>query len=402
MNNVSTYVMPSMAVIDTVTWTWKSDYMGAPVNSIWTTLPYVDPNEPEPKIPGTSSGLSAGATARIGAGVAVALLVVGLGVFYWRRKKQALSHTTDANRDQLAKATSETEGVCGPGLVFGSDNDQNIPEGGIGARDGRDNGTGSETNEKLSPVSVGTLSAATTLQQQADQYTKESPKHAKGMVPMDDAALAAALLQAEDDATHKPRNATNYNSSSPNSPIAQYQQPHTQYTSAPFDQFKDDLLIKPTTQLTYVSGPQSVPDSEALIERSSPGVPAHVIHARQVDQNGLYPPLTPARPHVPSSSIIVGGPVTYPVHSLGAQGDGFYHPGVGPRAVSFSAAANEANAQVIGGSTRADAGTPGPRSPQLPYRDPQMLRDLDDIKRMVEREQGPKSPHTIVPPVSWP
>lgn len=409
VNNISSYVMPSMAVIDTVTWTWKSDYTGAPVDSIWTTLPYNDPNEPEPNIPGTlpgtlpgtSSGLSAGAKAGIGAGVATALLLVGLGVFYWRRKKQALSLTTDANNDQLANAKSGTEGACGPGLVLGLDNDQNIHIDGLVARGGRDNGNGSETNEKSSPVSTGPLSAATTLQQQADQYTKGTPKHAKGTVPIDDAALAAALLQAEDDATHTPRNATNYNSSSLNSPIAQHRQPHTQYISASFDQLKDDLMIKPTTQFTYVSGPQSVPDSEALIERSSPGVPVHVIHARQVDQNGLYPPLTPARPHVSPSSVIVGGPVTYPIHSPEAQEDGFYHPGVGPRALSFSAAANEAKAQTLGGSTKAGAGTPDPRSPQLPFRDPQMLRDLDDITRIIEREQAPKSPHTIVPPVSW-
>lgn len=399
MNGTSSYVMPSMAVIDTVTWTWKSAYTGAPVGSIWTTLPYV---APEGKIPGASSGLSVGATAGIGIGVAVALLAVGLGVFYWRRKKQALSNTTDANSDQPTKVKSETEGVCAPELIRGSGSDQNTPKGGLVARGGgRDDGTGLEINEKSSTVSTGPLSAATTLQQQTDQYTKGNSKNAEDMVSMDDTALAAALLQAEDDATQKPRNATIYNTSLPSSPIAQHQQPHTQYISGPFDQFKDDM-IKPTTQFTYVSGPQSVPDSEALIERSSPGVPLHVIHARQVDQNGLYPPLTPARPHAVASSVIVGGPVTYPVHSPGAQGDNFYRPGLGPQAVSFSAAVKEANVQAMGGSTSAGAGSPSPRSPQLPYRDPQMMRDLDDITRMIQQEQEPKSPHTIVPPISWP
>lgn len=390
-----TYVMPSMAVIDTNTWTWKTEYTG-------------------------TGGMSTGAKVGVGVGVVAALLAVGLSVFCWRRKK-ALAQTLDANNRDLAEAKRGTEGVYGPELALGSDSDQNVTKGGLVSAQARHEShiTESETsNEMPSPMSTGTLSAATTLplyasstEQQQDQYTKGKSIKSTPL-KMDDAALAAALLQAEDHASHKPKNTPHYNSSSPTSPITRYQQPHTQYTGPYFDQGKDDMLNK-LTQITHVSGPQSVPDSEALIERSSPGVPVHVIHARELDQDGLYPPLTPARPHVAPSSVMVGGPVTYPVHSPDALGsDQGYHPG----ALSFSAAVNEANAHAarMGDPTSAgagvDMGMAGPRAPQLPYRDPQMpyrdpqmLKDLDDIARMIEMEKEPKSPHTIVPAVDqWP
>ncbi|KAF9337901.1 hypothetical protein BG006_001888 [Podila minutissima] len=387
----SSHVIPSMAVIDTNTWTWKTEYTGAPLES---------------------GGMSMGAKVGVGVGVVAALLAVGLSVFCWRRKK-ALAQTVDANNNNLAEAKRGTEGVYGPGLVLRSDSDQNVTKGGLVSIQARHEShiTESETsNEMPSPMSTETLNAATTLplyasstEQQQDQFTKGKSKGLKSTpLKMDDAALAAALLQAEDHASHKPKNTPHYNSSSPTSPITRCQQPHTQYTAEPyFDQGKDDMSKRPT-QITYVSGPQSVPDSEALIERSSPGVPVHVIHARELDQDGLYPPLTPARPHVASSSIMVGGPVAYPVHSPDAPGsDQGYHP----RALSFSAAVNEANAHAtrMGDPTSAGAGVgmgmTGPRAPQLPYRHSQMLKDLDNIARIIEMEKEPKSPHTIVPAV---
>ncbi|KAG0086762.1 hypothetical protein BGZ93_011338 [Podila epicladia] len=405
VGNLSTYVMPSMAVIDTNTWTWKTEYTGAPLDSIWRSY----------KTDVAPGGLSSGAKAGVGVGVVVALLAVGLGVFCWRRKS-ALAQT-DTHSENLAEAKSRTEGANDPGLVLGSESDQNITKGGLVSAQGRDEHhiTGSETsNEIPSPMSTGPLSAATTLplyasstEQQQNQYTEGKSKGLKSTpLEMDDAALAAALLQAEDHASHKPKNTSHYNSSAPTTPAIRHQHPHTQYTSAPYyDQGKGDMSIKPT-QITYVSGPQSVPDSEALIERSSPGVPAHVIHARQVDQNGLYPPLTPARPHVASTSVMVGGPVTYPVHSRDAPGsDQGRLSGLGTRSLSFSAAVNEANAHAarMGDPTSAgagvDMGMTGPRAPQLPYRDPQMVKDLDNIARIIEMEKEPKSPHTIVPPV---
>ncbi|KAG0022046.1 hypothetical protein BGZ81_008704 [Podila clonocystis] len=386
VNNMDTYVMPSMAVIDTNTWTWKTEYKGASVDNIWTKPPDVVPNNPDvvPNNPDetpnvndvASGGMSSGAKAGVGAGVVVALLAVGLGVFCWRRKK-AVAQTVDANNKDLTKTKIGTEGMYSPGLVLRSRSDQNVTEGGLVSAQARHEirTTGSETsNEMPSPISSEPLSAATTLplytsstEQQQDQYTKGKPNDFKSTpLETDDAALAAALLQAEDHASHKPKNNPQYNNSSPTTPTTRYRQPHTQYISGPYyDQSKDDTSTMPT----QLSGPQSVPDSEALIERSAPGVPAHVIHAHQLDQHGLYPPLTPARPHVASSSVMVGGPATYPVHSAGA----------GVMAMT------------------------GPRSPQLPYRDPQMLRDLDDIARIIQMDQEPKSPHTIVPPVDqWP
>ncbi|KAG0031411.1 hypothetical protein BGZ82_006986 [Podila clonocystis] len=433
VGTVDTYVMPSMAVIDTNTWTWKTEYTGASVDKIWTTPevgppdvgppdvgpPDVGPNNPDetPHVNDVASGgMSSGAKAGVGAGVVVALLAVGLGVFCWRRKK-AVAQTVDANNKDLTKTKSGTEGMYSPGLVLGSRSDQNVTKGRLASAQARHEirTTGSETsNETPSPMSSEPLSAATALplsasstEQQQDQYTKGKPNEFKSTpLEMDDAALAAALLQAEDHASHKPKNNPHYNNSSPTTPTTRYQQPHTQYISGPYyDQGKDDSSIMPT-QITYASGPQSVPDSEALIERSAPGVPAHVIHAHQLDQHGLYPPLTPARPHVASSSVMVGGPVSYPVHSPDPQGlDQGFHPSLGPRSRSFSAAVN-AHAARMGSSTSAGAGVmgmTGPRSPQLPYRDPQMLRDLDDIARIIQMDQEPKSPHTIVPPVDqWP
>lgn len=407
---MSTYVMPSMAVIDTITWTWKTEYQGASLDSIWTTVPYVGPNDPDEISSVAAGGMSSGAKAGVGVGVVAALLAVGLGVFCWRKKK-ALAQTVDANNEDLAMTKSRAEGVYGPGLVLGSDSDQNVTGGGLVSTQARheSNTSGSEINEMPSPMSTGPLSAATTLplyasstEQQQDQYIKGKSKALKSTpLEMDDAALAAALLQAEDHASHKPKNIPHYNNSSPTSPTTRPQQPHSQYNSRPnYDQGNNDMSINPT-QITYVSGPQSVPDSEALIERSSPGVPVHLIHARQVDQNGLYPPLTPARPHVASSSIIVGGPVTYPVHLPdSSDSDQGYHPGLSPRSLSFSAAVNEANASAGAG---VDMDMTGPRAPQLPYRDPQMLKDLDAIARIIQMEQEPKSPHTIVPTVDqWP
>lgn len=56
-----------------------------------------------------------------------------------------------------------------------------------------------------------------------------------------------------------------------------------------------------------LSGPQSVPESNAFFERSSPGVRTHFGGPQDLDGDGLYPPLTPTSQYA-SSSIVIGVP----------------------------------------------------------------------------------------------
>jgi len=255
-----------------------------------------------------------------------------------------------------------------------------------------------------------------------------------------DEAIAAALLQAEDKITSSPHQSPTVDHTSPSnsqdvysakmgsgSPDSTAGQLNPQGLArspalasaslSSFDAFSN--VYSPNAPHRVMLNPQSVPEHEARIERFSPGVRTHVVNTAK-DQNaqGLYPPLTASRPYGFASTII-GTPAA--------------HPNSTP-ASSFSAAAAAAVADAANGTpTEAQPQATGyfghqqldasqhQQSPQdhqqqpfqyqqppqqygspqtSPYRDPRMMRDLEDIARMIESQTmaEPQHPHTLQNP----
>ncbi|KAF9206773.1 hypothetical protein BGZ49_001874 [Haplosporangium sp. Z 27] len=155
---------------------------------------------------------------------------------------------------------------------------------------------------------------------------------------------------------------------------------------------------KQNTRMTY--GPQSVPEHEAKIVRSAPGVKPQVATLRDLDPDGFYPPLTPTR-RLNSNSILVGTPATNT-----------------PSAASSFSAITSSLALTPGGSdasgyfgpiagvnreqNQRENNQPSHASPTLPYRDPRMMKDLADIAKLIESQTlaEVKNPQAILSPPS--
>ncbi|KAF9541187.1 hypothetical protein EC957_003320 [Mortierella hygrophila] len=266
-----------------------------------------------------------------------------------------------------------------------------------------------------------------------------------------DAALAAALLQAEDSSSSwntSSRKGT-FSDNKDHIPFQQMAVNHIRVPSTKPNQQKPQLdsygssstsssaspphnrpptihtFVKNTVQLSsvaprHIAGPQSlVPEEEAKFQRFSPGVPIRTVTTQDLDQDGHYPPLTPTRGYGPSS-ILIGssGPatpntsVTSPLHhsaimaypdliAMGAQplpghpaaieggtrASGYF----GQPAYSHSGSASTTNVNSNNG---------GDGNGSQLYRDPRMAKDLDQIAREIESQTvlAPKGPHALVPP----
>ncbi|KAG0336388.1 hypothetical protein BG004_008076 [Podila humilis] len=448
VGDVSTYVMPSIAVIDTNTWTWISQFKGAPVEKIWTSHSFQSPcgdddddddddddgnaNCGEIVPPATGSAvLSAGAKAGIGFGVVIGLLVVGFLAFWAIRRRKRLQasqlHAANNKEDTYRDKTNGKTGAAFIPMSHTSSMDDNGNKNKFAstmnsshARLERDNSKSGQIEtlkhvdstsslaqtSKSAAMSSGPMSTAvTTLPLYASSITESRHSTSDSVVETGDAALAAAMLQAEDKVYHQPghSSANTSNSNSASTVFSAYRHPH-------------QPLGDGSTKVMYIPGPQSVPENEALIERSSPGVPVHAVHAQFVGQDGLLPALTPGGSY--STSVVVGGSVPYPAYSAQTQtavshetlsepgNSGGYiahHPGTGSHTLlsgsSFGADVTAANSNnsVLTSAGAGEGGYSPVRGPELPYRDPQMLKDLEDITMMIQREQEPKSPHTIQP-----
>ncbi|KAF9990810.1 hypothetical protein BGZ75_009501 [Mortierella antarctica] len=497
-----TYVLPYMAVIDTKTWTWTTNFKGAPLSEIWTTLP-MPPNgdgntgsgtngtdDGTPSSGAPSTGLSSGAKGGIAAVVVIGVL--GLGLFlFWKRKQRRGKNGASKNEASALEKTHQS-GISSSSLIHVSNNshhdqhpnNDNDPGYMAGARSqpgyavpttAAHSAESPSLAPKTSLASGGLSTIPIYTGHQVDgktpvEHSVSNPKlgfltnasfpKAKASTP-DDAALAAALFQAEDEVSSPRRSPrqlpghvmTTFSKQDGSQPtsmaysptVSDMRSPHGTVTSSPSLSSSSVSLssspatrpspppiprrpsgASPTTTVVtrtlhtpVVSGsmayegldnsgisqsqrqyqnPQSVPEHEARIERSSPGVKTHQFSTRDVDRRGLYPPLTPSRLQG-STSILVGAPAS-PITSTGAS----FSAAVAPMTMEGNHSQSSLEGEAAGNSyfgvqlSDVPEGSQG-SAPQSPvYRDPQMVKDLSDIQRMIvsQSQAEGKAPHAIV------
>ncbi|KAI1320488.1 hypothetical protein EDD11_000873 [Mortierella claussenii] len=547
-----TFVEPSMAVIDTHTWTWGTSYKGSALVKIWPSVRFPDRgsgtinNGTVGELPGE---LSAGAKAGVGIAVAFGVLGLLVGLFLYRKSKARTrespsnlheNHTTgrhfsqhekneSLNDDNGGQGTAPTATATAGSLMYDGGNHQNnLHRGDLNNNLSHSNGPSwispsrAETapapgvpvaapyNTAVSPPIINHASRPANHGRPAffSGLSSTSTDHAS----LNDAALAAALFQAEDQLASRrsptsmpsmpsavslsytdrasplsqhlslsqPSSSNNsqevYSTTSSTSPFAaRHTESNTAYPlqshpntsqSLSSPSFSPAISAKHSSDQTSLDsstlsrvptihtpvigtiisanpdgsswprsapGPQSVPEQEAWIERSSPGVKAHAISSRDLDPNGLYPPLSPTRVH---GSILVGTPASHiastansfaaaatsslkfsPLSDSNGAGAGNSEVGRGrggepgsyfehSRAVEDPAQDND-TASMTRSNNYATAskgnhpitGLSFSSSPQCSsYRDPQMMKDLDDIARMIESQAlaETKNPHAIV------
>lgn len=482
-----------MTVIDTRTWKWSTRYTGGPLNRIWPTPPPPPPPSPSPPspLPGghDSSGLSAGAKGGIGAGVALVILAAGMaGFIFWRRrrsssssltlhaqKQNSSSHRTEGGHDALEKSgagfNKPMNAPRGPAYIATSQPTVQAvytppPPHAI-----------VEASEPASPAMstlplysgynsdeiVSMASPAVSKKRSLFGLGGSNNNGGGGSSNADgtgsDAALAAALLQAEDEVSSASRSPGNrkgtFSAQKDLIPFQQMAMNHVHIPSAKMNQQKPHLgsyesssissstssqshrlptihthvnnTVKPPTATSRsLAGPQSlVPEEEARIERFSPGVPVRTVTVQDLNQDGHYPPLTPTRGYGPSS-ILIGSSgsetpttlamsplhqstmMTYPdIISMGAQplpGHPAAIEGGTRESVYFGQPANINTSDIAtfnSGHNNNNNGD-GTGSPQTPSsRNLQMRRDLNEIAREIEiqtLQDPPKGPHALVPP----
>ncbi|KAF8947105.1 hypothetical protein BGZ47_010245 [Haplosporangium gracile] len=489
----STYVTPDVAVIDTGTWKWKNSYTGGPLSNIWPS--------PRPELGGgsggsnntnDSSGLSAGAKGGIGAGVALAILVVGVAGFIFGRQRRSSSPSMPhAQKPNAWSSKLQRSGDALQKDETGFSRTINAPRGPAYISSSQPTvqalytppppHTIVEAPEQSSP-SMTTLSLYTGYASDEIDSTPSpvfSKKHSLFGITKtlsksnlggsnsnasgggtnggsgnagSDAALAAALLQAEDSSTswspgsrkgtfsdtndpiafqqmtvnrvHIPSARTNqqkpqldsYGSSSTSSSASSSDnRPPTVHTSV-----NNNTIHSSAATPRYLANPQSlVSEEEAKIQRFSPGVPVRTVTAQDLDQYGHYPPLTPMRGYGPSSILIRSSgsetPTTLATSPLHHSAMMTY-----PDTIAIGPQPLPGHPAAIEGSTRATAyfGQPaysngsgaitlngdgndnGDANGSPLYRDPQMAKDLDEIAREIESQTFlglPKGPHSLVP-----
>ncbi|KAF9089145.1 hypothetical protein BGX27_002547 [Mortierella sp. AM989] len=479
--NESYYVTPYMAVINTNNWTWNTWYKGAPLNKIWPDTPLPNPTLPDDNgnDTGTLEGLSGGAMAGIGAGVAIGVLGLALGLFFWRRQRLSTNHQ---NNQMIGSGSSQPSSSIEEKPQYTSnhhnsntdvnrlaysDSAQIFPDG-SGSRTATlpsttthveymtgdqhgvshgSRGTGpllpSEpvtlTNLTTLPIYSGNLATGTlVLEKGSPMYSSPVISNVKPGSSTHDAALAAALFQAEDKATSRPPKsnpATSPLSSQSHMPLSSPITVHTVHTPETYIPGVKYMatsspslpLSKPSSKppaipsriptihtpiassiptdksgVRPVLGPQSVPEHEAWVERSSPGVKTHIITPQDLGPDGFYPPLTPSRPHG-SHSILVGTPASNLPSTASSFSAITSSLRFTPSSESSPLSAGGGYFGTIDGQKQEDEETHQPTTTQsMPYRDPQMMKDLDDIAKLIESQTlaETKNPQAIVTPLS--
>ncbi|KAG0325513.1 hypothetical protein BGZ99_000567 [Dissophora globulifera] len=468
--NISTFVTPYMAVIDTNSWAWTTDFKGATLDKIWIKpSDAIDDNQGS----SPSGGLSAGAKGGIGAGIAVGVLGLSIGFFFWRRWRQSVRHHRDLHHLPPSDKSVSAEML------------EKSQEGNSGSYnpDSRDNSDYLvKTLENMPPSRSATSTATPPLQVTHAFYTNgypemtatpsnsESPDRSQSSTPVTTTLATFPSYTGEKGLSPTAREAPNVGKieypfgpqvssawattrlpeetainplpirpsvTFPTAPAASVpgliavSRPPEQHgspaSSASLSQTSTTSLMEqrnssgrvPTLYNPAIStigadgiyqrtppGPQSVPEHEAWIQRSSPGVKTHTFTPWETTPDGMFQPLTPTRLYNPHS-IVVGEPATpvlqgvslfssAPANSGGSVGAG------GANAVDRTGDGRIITAPNIGYGNQALAGDASP--PPLIYRDPQMMKDLDDIARMIQSEalQEHKNPHTIVAPSNGP
>ncbi|KAF9136978.1 hypothetical protein BGX30_010654 [Mortierella sp. GBA39] len=432
-----------------------------------------------------NSELSAGAKGGIGAGVALAILAVGVaGFIFWRRHRSSSPPKPHAQKPDAPSSRLQGDGGDFEKNEAGFSRTINAPRGPAYISSSQPTVQAVYTppppphaivegSEPPSPTMttlplyagyttsneiVSTPSTVVSKKRSLFGITKSSSKSNLGGTNSSgngdagsDAALAAALLQAEDSSSSRnpssrkgtfsdnedyipfQQMAVNHIRIPSTKPNQQKPQPDSYGSSSTSSSASSPdnrpptihTFVKNTVQPSaaaprHIAGPQSlVPEEEAKIQRFSPGVPIRTVTAQDLDQDGHYPPLTPTRGYGPSS-ILIGssGPatpttlVTSPLHhsaimaypdliAMGAQ-PLLGHPAAieggarasayfGQPAYSHSGSASTTN---INSNNSVDG------NGSLLYRDPRMAKDLDQIAREIKNQTAlePKGPHALVPP----
>ncbi|KAF9289424.1 hypothetical protein BGZ88_007744 [Linnemannia elongata] len=505
-NGVDSYVTPDVAVIDTGSWRWQTRYTGGPLNCIWpSSCPPVpglggdtgspnnnnnnnnndnNNNNNNSNDNNESSGLSAGAKGGIGAGVVLAILAVG-GFIFWKRYRSSSPSTPHDQKPDAPSSRLQGSGDAFETNEAGFSRTINTPRGPayispsqptvqtvyipppppqaivesqepaspamttppLYTRYG--NATSDEIASMPSPVVSKKHSLFGITNSSSKSNLGGTNSNGNGDAGSD-AALAAALLLAEDSSSSRNPSSRKGTFSDNKDHIAFQQMTvnHIRVPSAKSSQQKPQpdssessstssaasspdnrpptihTFVKNTIQPSaatprHLAGPQSlVPEEEARIQRFSPGVPVQTVTAQDLNQDGHYPPLTPTRGYG-SSSILIGssGPatpttlVTSPLHhstimaypdliAMGAQPlpghpaaieGGTRAPGYfGQPAYSHSGSAT---------TTNIDSNDSGDGNGSPLYRDPQMAKDLDQIAREIKSQslqEPPKGPHALV------
>ncbi|KAF9348648.1 hypothetical protein BGX26_012963 [Mortierella sp. AD094] len=465
IGNASLYVTPYMAVIDTNTWTWTTSYKGAPINSIWANVPLAagDDSNGSGLSAGAKGGIGAGVAIGV-LGIALGFFLWRRKKLSSRNNhitgsnlnetpsivemaqgasNHGNSNNTINNVHHLVTIDSTKTSPIGSGArtATAASHIEHVSEGQQATQDNGRSGSllvsepMTTATLKNLPVHSGSLATGTLGSPLMNTSEKpgsfaNSPVLSNSSGPMDDTVLAAAVFQAEDKSSRISPSLFNLEQTRSPSPIAvstvrtpESFMPGVKYTEPPLSSLSPSPPPKPTsdpgtpprtihtpvvnTLMTAESaarptpGPQSVPEQEAKIERSSPGVKTHVVTPRDLDPDGFYPPLSPTRPHG-THSILVGTPAST----------------VPSKASSFSAITSSLKftPSSEAGSFTAATGYFGPVtgagggqkqghdldhsdiSQPIPYRDPQMLKDLVDIAKLIESQTLAefKNPHAVV------
>lgn len=375
---ISRYVQPYVAIIDTKTWTWKTTFRGGELSDIWDHSIHTDNDH---------GGLSNGAKVGIGIAALAAMALFGAGALYCFRRRKNRTYFSTTPSFALPTVEKETKGSTPRATTKESRSSIIEPESSIELHPSRSHspystprlhistratrtsgeeslsaqtatGVESQHLSVLTPSLSFTSTAPSTHIRQSPQLYNNHTSSDKSFssIPLQSVRIGITNQDSESSATNSTVTVTRVNTV------------HTPILT-PAREFDAKLL----------NGPQSVPESDAFIERSSPGVRTHFVGPQDLDSDGLYPPLTPTTQYA-SSSIVIGVPphLSSTISDGSMPGSWRYHEG--------------------GSSSM--SGSPSVHSPSrsMSYRNTQKEQDLSAIIQRIE-SQGRmelQSPHAVV------
>ncbi|KAG0071342.1 hypothetical protein BGZ92_004284, partial [Podila epicladia] len=373
---ISHYVQPYVAVIDTKNWTWETRFRGGELSD--HSIHLDSDNE----------GLSGGTKAGIVIGALAAMALFGAGALYcFRRRKSGIDFSTapsfalptfkkkeatseptsrvtakDSRSSTIESGTSIQHHPLNSHSLYGSPRPQ---VGTRGAPPGSTECLSAQTTPRIESQYLSVLSTSSSFTSTAPStHTRHSPQlynthrssnNSIASIPLHGSHVSIATNQDS-------------GSSATNSTVT-VTRVNTVHTP----------ILTPARGFNtgHLNGPQGVPESDALIERSSPGVRTHFVSREDLDGDGLYLPLTPSTQYT-SSSIVIGVPphLSSTISTGSMPGSSRYHEG----------------------SSTSVPGSPSAPSRSMSYREKQKERDLSAIIQRMESEgrMELQSPHAIV------
>ncbi|KAF9307634.1 hypothetical protein BG003_000426 [Podila horticola] len=370
--SISQYVQPYVAVIDSKTWTWKTSFHGGDLSDIWDHSIHLDSD---------NGGLSGGAKAGIVIGALAATAVFGAGASYcFRKRKNGIYFSTAPS---FALPTIKKEAKTGPTSRATT-------------KESRSSTIESGTSIQLRPLHSHSPYATSRPQ----VGTRGAPPGGEDLSPQTSQYQSALSPSSSFTSTapsahtrHSPQLYNTHTSSNNSIASIPLQSSHVSIATNQDSGSSAAISTATVTRIntvhtpiltpacgfgtSHLSAPQSVPESDALIERSSPGVRSHFVSPQDLDGDGLYHPLTPTTQYA-SSSIVIGVPphLSSTISTGSMPGYSKYHEG----------------------SSSSVPGSPSAPSRSMSYRDKQKKRDLSAIIQRMESEgrMELQNPHAIV------